>query len=181
MSSEQVQEITREMHEIPTPQPLLFVTVGSTDFDPLVRKMDALFPDLQTQGGIMQIGHGRYVPTNAPYFRFAPTLDPYYAQAALVVAHGGLAVTMEVLARGLPLVSVSNADRYDQHQAELLKALADEGYLLWCRELDDLGQAIHAAQTQTLRPYALPDCTIHHDIEAYLGKFTGTRSGTLRS
>ena len=146
----------------------LFVTVGSTDFDPLVQKVDELAPRLRTPGGIMQIGHGRYMPNNLPYFRFAPSLDPYYDQAALVVAHGGLAVTMEVLARGLPLVSVSNADRYDQHQAELLQALANEGYLHWCKQLDQLEDVICAAQAHAPRRYTPPDCAIHREIDAYL-------------
>lgn len=149
-------------------QPFLFVTVGSTDFDPLVRKVDELAPRLKTPAGIMQIGHGRYVPNNLPYFRFAPSLDPYYARAGLVVAHGGLAITMEVLSRGLPLVSVSNADRYDQHQAELLRAMADEGYLYWCKQLNDLEEVIGAAQTHPPRRYIPPDCAIHREIDAYL-------------
>lgn len=150
-------------------QPFLFVTVGSTDFDPLVREMDQLVPGLGINEGIMQIGNGHYLPTNLPYFRFAPTLAPYYAQATLVVAHGGLAVTMEVLSHGLPLVSVSNADRYDQHQEELLSALADEGYLCWCQELDDLQTVIQEAQSKTLRRYTLPESNIHRVIDSYLG------------
>jgi UDP-N-acetylglucosamine transferase subunit ALG13 len=151
----------------------LFVTVGSTDFDPLVQAVDALLPTLQpmvggSMRGAMQIGHGRYEPVHLPYFRFAPTLAPYYAAASLVVAHGGLASTMEALNRGVPLISVSNADRYDGHQDELLAALAAEGYLYWCRELGQLAQAIAAVQAQPLRRYEPPDCRIHLVIEEYL-------------
>lgn len=145
----------------------LFVTVGSTDFDGLVQAVDALVPDLRTQG-VMQIGHGRYVPINLLYFRFSPSLDPYYEQATLVIAHGGLATTMEVLSRGLPLVSVSNPDRYDDHQQDLLSALAGEGCLVWCRHLDQLQQAIETAQVLTLRDYERPKCEIHLVIADFL-------------
>jgi UDP-N-acetylglucosamine transferase subunit ALG13 len=85
-----------------------------------------------------------------------------------VVAHGGLAITMEVLSQGLPLVSVSNPDRYDQHQQELLGAMADEGYLVWCQCLDDLAQAIDKARTNKLRQYQTPQSNIHRVIEHYL-------------
>jgi UDP-N-acetylglucosamine transferase subunit ALG13 len=146
----------------------LFVTVGSTDFDPLVCAVDALVPVLGRVMGMMQIGHGQYQPVNLPYFRFAPSLQPYYTVASLVVAHGGLASTMEVLKQGIPLVSVSNADRYDQHQDELLEALAAEGYLHWCRALDQLEETILRAQDRPLRRYEAPACRIQLVIEAYL-------------
>jgi UDP-N-acetylglucosamine transferase subunit ALG13 len=116
----------------------------------------------------MQIGGGTYEPRNMPFFRFASSLQPYYDQATLVIAHGGLATTMEVLMRGLPLVSVSNPDRYDNHQDDLLSNMAQEGYLVWCRQLDDLGQAIHTAQTTSLRPYEQSACEIHTHIHRFL-------------
>jgi len=146
----------------------LFVTVGSTDFDLLVKQVDALVPSLDIDG-VMQIGHGQYEPINLPFFRFASPLDPYYSQASLVIAHGGLATTMEVLKLGLPLVSVSNPDRYDNHQDDLLSTMSEEGYLIWCRQLDDLKQAITLAQTTSLRRYDPPECKIHTIIHEFLG------------
>jgi UDP-N-acetylglucosamine transferase subunit ALG13 len=150
-----------------TKDPFFFVTVGSTDFDALIQAVDLLAPDLQVQG-IMQIGHGQYIPTHLPYVRFAPSLDPYYEQASLVIAHGGLGITIEVLERGLPLVSVSNPDRYDHHQDDLLSAMSREGYLTWCRQLDQLGQAVRTASTQPLRRYEPPRCEIHLRILEFL-------------
>ncbi len=149
-------------------KPYVFVTVGSTDFDSLVQAVDALVPTLALEG-IMQIGHGLYEPVNMPYVRFAPSLDTYYERASLVIAHGGLATTMEVLRHGSPLVSASNPDRYDNHQDDLLSVMAAEGYLVWCRQLDDLQQAIETAQTTPLRPYEQPECKIHLVINEFLG------------
>ena len=117
----------------------------------------------------MQIGHGHYEPRNWPFFRFASSLAPYYERAPMVIAHGGLATTMEVLRLGIPLVSVSNQDRFDNHQDDLLSAMAEEGYLVWCRHLSDLREAIEAAKTKRLRPYEQPACEIHRVIHRYLG------------
>jgi beta-1,4-N-acetylglucosaminyltransferase len=150
-----------------TQAPRIFVTVGSTDFDLLVRAVDTLAPSLPGTG-IMQIGHGRYQPKHWPHFRFAPSLAPYYDQATLVIAHGGLATTMEVLNRGLPLIGVSNHDRSDNHQDDLLTAMEEEGYLVWCRNLDKLDQAIHTALTVPRKPYQLDECQIHLRIHEFL-------------
>jgi beta-1,4-N-acetylglucosaminyltransferase len=150
-----------------TEEQSIFVTVGSTDFDTLVQTVDHLAPTLPSKG-IMQIGHGRYVPSNWPHFRFADSLAPYYDRASLVIAHGGLATTMEVLARGLPLVSVSNPDRYDHHQDDLLSAMEEEGYLVWCRQLSELKQAIAAAQQGPLKLYERGACKIHLHIHEFL-------------
>lgn len=150
-----------------TEKPFIFVTVGSTDFDALIEAVDHLAPALEAEG-VIQIGGGQYIPANMPYFRFAPSLKPYYEQASLVIAHGGAGTTIEVLQRGLPLVSISNPDRYDQHQDDLLAALAGEGYLVWCRRFDELRQAIELAQTTSLRRYQSPECEIHLVINEFL-------------
>jgi UDP-N-acetylglucosamine transferase subunit ALG13 len=155
-----------------TKKPFTFVTVGSTDFDLLIRAADKLDLAPQTLGkasaGIMQIGHGQYIPVGWPYFRFAPSLDAYYEQATLVIAHGGLATTMEVLTRGVPLISVSNPDRYDHHQDDLLSTMDREGYLVWCRHLDQLAEAIETAQSTPLKPYLPSKCEIHLVINEFL-------------
>jgi len=147
--------------------PFIFVTVGSTDFDALISAIDNLAPSLQMRG-IMQIGHGQYVPTNMPCFRFAPSLEPFYEQSSLVIAHGGLGTTMEVLRRGKPLVSVSNPDRYDNHQEDLLSHLAESRHLIWCRDLSQLARAIHAVRTEPLCRYQPPECRIHLVIDDFL-------------
>ncbi len=154
-----------------TEQPYIFVTVGSTDFDALIRAVDALLPSLGRPNGVMQIGHGQYIPSNMPYFRFAPALDSYYEQASLVIAHGGLATTMEVLRRSVPLISVSNPDRYDNHQEDLLATMAEENYLVWCHQLDDLEQAVKLVQTTPLQPYQPPKCEIHLIINEFLNTY----------
>ena len=158
-----------------SPQPLLFITVGSTDFDALVQAVDELMPSLAGYSGIVQIGHGDYIPRNLPWFRFDSSLSAYYEHASLVIAHGGLATTMEVLRRQVPLVSVSNPDRYDNHQDDLLEIMARDGYLSWCRNLDGLAAAVNAATSQTLRRYETPACWIHKEIYRYLSQSAANR------
>jgi UDP-N-acetylglucosamine transferase subunit ALG13 len=147
---------------------VILVAVGTTDFDALLRTMDGLSPSLPEKI-IMQIGRGRYIPEQCEYFRFAPSLHPYYERASLVVSHGGLGIVTEVLTVERPLVAVEDPDQPDRHQREILGMWEQEGYLLWCRDLRLLPQAIAQARRCSLRPYVPPACQIHEIVAAFLG------------
>lgn len=157
---------------------MIFVTVGTTDFDPLAARMDDLTPHLG-EPVIIQTGRGRYQPRHAQHFRFAPALDDYYRQARLVVSHGGLGTLVEVLRLGKPLIGVSNPDRFDLHQNDLLGELEQGGYLLWCRDLASLDADIARIGGMSFRRYEDPPCSIHLAIADYLaGKdMSAWRSG----
>jgi len=146
---------------------MILVTVGTTDFDDLVRAMDALAPTLDEEV-VAQTGRGRYVPLHMQHFDFAPSLEPYYARARLVVAHGGLGTAIEVLQHGLALIGVSNPDRYDHHQDDILRTLAQRGHMLWCRTLAELPQALAMAGQMTFVPYRSPECHIADVIRDYI-------------
>ena len=147
---------------------MLFVTVGSTDFDALVRQMDAIATRLGEEI-TMQIGSGRYEPVNATaLFRYAPSLDPYMDEADLIVSHGGLGTVMEALRKGKRLVAVSNLDRYDSHQDDLLSHLSEAGHLIWCRDLASLEQDLARARSAHVAPYAEIECRIHVEIKDFL-------------
>ena len=76
---------------------MIFVTVGSTDFDALIRCMDEIGARLGEEM-TMQIGSGAYSPQHAArVFRYAPSLEAYYDQADIVVSHGGLGTVVEAL------------------------------------------------------------------------------------
>lgn len=147
---------------------MILVTVGTTDFDALVQAMDALAPSLG-EPVVAQIGRGRYEPRHMAFFRFAPSLDAYYRDARLVVAHGGLGTAIEVLQRGLPLIGVSNPDRYDRHQDDLLGALSERNHMIWCKDLEQLPEAIARAATSTFVLYQAPECHIAEVIRQRLG------------
>lgn len=148
---------------------MIFVTVGTTDFDALVAEMDRIAPSLGEEV-VAQIGRGRYEPANLRWFRTAPSLEPYYRQADLVVSHGGLGTVIEVASVGKPLVALSNPDRYDRHQDDLLGYMERQGHLLWCRDLARLEADVRRARTMAFRPYVAPPTRIHEVIREYLAR-----------
>ncbi|MDG2112638.1 MAG: glycosyltransferase [Actinomycetota bacterium] len=155
--------------------PYLLVTVGTTSFDDLAEAADAIIPELGVGDGLIQTGEGDYQPTSLPHERFVPGLRELYRKASLVIAHGGAATTFEVLRAGVPLVSVANSDRYDDHQADLLRALDDAGHLFWCADLANLGQTVRKALTHDFVPLPEGECTVGAQVTEYLGSVPAKR------
>ena len=116
----------------------------------------------------MQIGNGHYVPKNCEHFRFAPSLEPYYDSSTIVVSHGGLGIITEALEREKKLVGVENTTCHGVHQRDLLSTLAQEGYLIWCRDLNRLPEALERAKNCEFKKYVAPECRIHTVIDDFL-------------
>ncbi len=153
---------------------MIFCTVGTTDFDPLLAAVDAVAPTLN-ETVLFQIGQGLYEPRHGPWFRLRPSIDDILAEASLVIAHGGFGTIIEVLTLGKPLICVPNPDRYDRHQEQILRRFAADGYLLACFDLADLPAAIDRARISSFNRYELPNATLHTEIRAYLQEVKNKR------
>jgi UDP-N-acetylglucosamine:LPS N-acetylglucosamine transferase len=81
----------------------VFVTVGSTSFDKLIKTIDKIefIEELQKQGFsklIVQYGRGTYIPSctlnsdqnfSCEYYRFKDSIKPDIDNASLVISHAG--------------------------------------------------------------------------------------------
>lgn len=113
----------------------IFVTVGTTNFDGLVREADSekfvrwAESHGYTGGILIQRGNGSYVPSSAGVraFDFKPSLAEDMAGAALVVSHAGSGSIIESLGLGKKTVVVVNTSLMHNHQLELAAKLADLG------------------------------------------------------
>ncbi|MER2599570.1 MAG: PssE/Cps14G family polysaccharide biosynthesis glycosyltransferase [Caldilineales bacterium] len=148
---------------------MLFITVGTTDFDPLVAAGDALAAQTGERV-VIQIGHGEVEPQHAEWLRFALSLEPYYDQAEVVITHGGLGTLTELLHRGQRVVGVSNPDRFDRHQDQILQAFSQANHLIWCQDLKELALAVEQARSAHFTPYTPPRSHIHELIAEFLAR-----------
>jgi beta-1,4-N-acetylglucosaminyltransferase len=128
----------------------VFVTVGSTSFDDLVKAVHTptvLFT-LQAQGYdrvIYQIGNGKFVPDSSTtttttahsitteYFRRAPSIERHIQDASLVICHAGVGTVMETLRLKKEAVVVVNPSLMDNHQLEVAEALEEDKHIHLCR------------------------------------------------
>jgi beta-1,4-N-acetylglucosaminyltransferase len=113
---------------------VILVTVGmhSQPFDRLVRAADELGA-IVDEPVVIQRGASRRKTTSSTSFDFTDEagMAAWISRASVVVAHGGAGSILEVLNAGKPLVLVPRLKRFgeclDDHQLELVSALAEEG------------------------------------------------------
>ena len=160
---------------------IVFVTVGSTRFDALVRAVAAprCLRALHACGFsrvVFQIGTGSYVPAARghggedgergssllpmSYFRRAPTIEPCLRKAALVISHAGVGTLMETLRLRRPLIAVANPDLMDNHQVEVGAALEQKRCLQLCRSPDGVCDAVDALAKSERVPYPDRETTL---------------------
>lgn len=137
--------------------PTVFVTVGTTSFDALIRRLDSvdlhriLCDELGYHGLVMQIGRGDYEPAAhtardyplagrfaVSHYRYKPSLGPDMAAAGLVVSHAGAGSVLEALSAGKRLLVVVNDELMHNHQTELAQRVALGGHCdtTGCAELE---------------------------------------------
>ncbi len=140
---------------------MIFVTVGTTHFDALIRAVDDLVGSGTLPGPVVfQIGSGQYEPVNGAFFRFKPSIDQELAEADLVVTHGG-ATVFSLLAQRKRFVAVANTSLDGNHQARFLAFLGARSSMIWTDAPDELGvcveKALASAAARLEAPSLAPD------------------------
>lgn len=146
---------------------MIFISVGTGKFDELIEAADKIAPSLNEKI-IAQIGEGSYKPKNIEYFRYKETLLPYDKKARLIITHGGAGRIYELLAMNKRIIGIANTNRTDDHQRDILKALSQQNFLIWCKNLNDLGGIIKNSGKFKLKKYKKPECSIAGKIRNYI-------------
>ncbi|XP_047069752.1 UDP-N-acetylglucosamine transferase subunit ALG13 homolog [Lolium rigidum] len=161
---------------------VVFVTVGTTCFDALVKVVDSeeVKQALLQKGYthlVIQMGRGTYMPTEASgnsdlqveHFTFSPSIADYIREASLVISHAGSGSIFETLRLGKPLIVVVNEDLMDNHQSELADELAERNHL-FCAHPQTLLETIEAMDLNVLQPYTPGEAK---PVVALINKFLG--------
>jgi beta-1,4-N-acetylglucosaminyltransferase len=147
---------------------MIFVTVGTMDFESLIKTVDQCAPNFN-ETFVCQIGNNIHTPKNCEYFRFKDTLEPYYKDAALIITHGGAGTLYRALELGKIIIGVDNFGSTDAHQQDILKKLAENRYLIWCNDLKKLEKLINDYPTYKFKRYQKPECLIANTIKDFIG------------
>lgn len=103
----------------------IFVTVGTTAFDPLVEAIDK---GPHAADSTIQIADGEYEPTVAQWFVFRPDIQKHIDEADIVVCHAGCASVFGMLESGIVPLVVPNTMRRDKHQLEIARWVERKNY-----------------------------------------------------
>jgi len=135
---------------------LIFVTVGNATqpFRRLLEAVDALSGQGALRGDtvFMQTGH------NAPFKPLHSQVEAFLPMAAclnrlkearLIISHGGCGTLLQAIGLGKTPVVMPRLARYHEHvndhQLQLVRALAEEGRIVPAYEVSDLPRAIEEA------------------------------------
>lgn len=95
----------------------VFVTVGTTPFDSLIKYIDQ--SKIDGISVVMQIATGKYIPQNAEFFSFTEKIDKYYDEADIIITHAGAGSVYKLLEKSKKIIVFPNIDRIDRHQLEI--------------------------------------------------------------
>uniref|UniRef100_A0A5B7BUZ0 Glycosyl transferase family 28 C-terminal domain-containing protein n=1 Tax=Davidia involucrata TaxID=16924 RepID=A0A5B7BUZ0_DAVIN len=165
------------------PNRIVFVTVGTTCFDALVRAVDTkeVKEALSLKGYthlLIQMGRGTYIPTKSSgedgslvvdYFTFSSSIADSLRSASLVISHAGSGSIFETLRLCKPLIVVVNEDLMDNHQSELAEELAERKHLFYAHP-QTLYQTIAGMELESLTPYTPGDAT---PVAKLINRFLG--------
>eukprot|EP00825_Cyclidium_porcatum_P042382 TRINITY_DN5788_c0_g1_i4.p2 TRINITY_DN5788_c0_g1~~TRINITY_DN5788_c0_g1_i4.p2 ORF type:complete len:219 (+),score=62.88 TRINITY_DN5788_c0_g1_i4:120-776(+) len=120
----------------------LFLTVGSTEFDALLKQFDndIIYQKLLQSGFtklIVQSGRGKYQLQNfkkspnleIQQFQYTDKMQSYYSQADLILSHCGAGTLLEILRQGKKVLAIVNEELMDNHQIELENFLKKQNYI----------------------------------------------------
>lgn len=155
------------LNSIENKNKLIFVTVGQFKFDDLISGIDELINKKKIEEKvIMQIGTGTYKPKYCEYFTLKPSLDSYYNKADIIITHGGAGTLFNCLNLGKNVIAVPNYNVKGQHQEDLVNALSNRGYIIYCKDINNINKYIK--KLGSTKKYISPICNIHNRINTYL-------------
>ncbi|OGI12549.1 hypothetical protein A3K64_01430 [Candidatus Micrarchaeota archaeon RBG_16_36_9] len=143
---------------------MIFVTVGTVQFNDLVKKIDEIAKSSKEEF-LIQIGEGKYIPKHCKWFRFKVPLTEYFKKSKLVITHGGAGTLFECLNLGVRIIAVPNLGAKASHQLDLVYELDKAGYIIMS-DLENLEKAIY--DKKNLKEYVKVKCTIDKVIENFL-------------
>lgn len=150
---------------------MILVALGTQDlpFDRLLAQVDKLVEEGVIQEEVLaQTGFSTYRPRHyvgksmMPFAEFDQLLD----SCRFLIAHGGTGTLVGALKKGKKVIASPRLQKYgehvDDHQTEIIGALAEAGMLLRVDEMEDLAAAVRDIEDFEPKPYV---STKHNLIE----------------
>ena len=129
---------------------MVYVTLG-TQKESFARLLDCIEKSQTKQKIIVQAGHTKYVSAKMTILDFVTPEQnrDYLKRADIIITHGGTGSILTALKMGKKVIACARLKKYDEHvddhQEELVKAFAKEGYIIEFNESDSLKTLLKTA------------------------------------
>lgn len=105
----------------------VFVTVGTTPFDALIKHLDQ-----QDWNGIEIIAQisdeASFIPRNIEYFEFCDNIDFYYKNYDVIISHAGAGSIYKLLELHKKCIFVPNTTMKDNHQEDICRFVSENNF-----------------------------------------------------
>ena len=156
---------------------MIFVILGTQKFQ--FNRLLLTLDDCVSKGKIneeivAQTGNSDYEPHHFKCYPFLgkDEFESYIAKADIIITHGGVGSIMTALSKEKPVIVFPRLAKYHEHvddnQTEIASVFDAKGYVLLCRDSDDLAQCIEKAKRYTFARYVSQTGTIVNFIEDFL-------------
>lgn len=145
----------------------IFVTVGTTKFDPLIEAIDA-FAQSSQHSFTYQIADGDYIPRTGNYFSFTAKIDEHYDHADIIITHAGAGSIYTLLERRKIIIIVPNLERVDKHQSDIANFMENNCYALVCSDVASIANSIINIQNFTPREFKKTNFFKQKNIASFL-------------
>lgn len=158
---------------------MIFIAVGTQkfQFNRLLAQVDELVQkEIICEEVFAQVGHSSYLPETYEYKTFLTkeVFEEKCRMSDLIICHSGVATIMSGLRHNKPIIVVPRLAKYqehvDDHQIEIAEAFAEAGYILMCKEYEELADKIELSRNIKYKQYVSQREKVVSTIFQYLSQ-----------
>lgn len=135
---------------------MIFVTLGTQDksFERLLKQIDKEIERGNIKEKvIVQAGHTKYESKNMEIFDLVSSekFEEYMDSCNILITHGGAGSILTGIKKKKIVIAAARLAKYKEHnndhQKQIIREFADNGYILELRDFDKLGKVLEKAKT----------------------------------
>jgi UDP-N-acetyl-D-mannosaminouronate:lipid I N-acetyl-D-mannosaminouronosyltransferase len=130
----------------------IFVTVGTTQYDSLIKAIDDHLSSDEFDISI-QLADGEYTPKHHTFFRYTDHIEQHFNEADLVITHAGAGTVFQLLEDNKKMLVIPNQDRVDDHQLDLAHYVKKNNFANVCFDLSTILRCLIEADRSVYAPY----------------------------
>ncbi len=156
---------------------MIFVTLGTQDKE-FTRLLEAIDREIEKgnikERVVVQAGYTKYESKNMEIFDLIPTdeFNKYVKNADLIITHGGAGSILTAIKNNKKVIAAARLYKYKEHtndhQKQIVKEFADEGYILELRDFNKLGKLIKKSKSFTPKKFVSNTPNMVKLIEDYI-------------